>query len=81
MPDVPQSRVAYWARTSPSKESRLQSSRASTPRKLESEFAFALSSPGANVNVGDYIWHHGIELKAPDNIYRLLDGTGIDKRL
>ncbi|HVS21316.1 MAG TPA: PDZ domain-containing protein [Pyrinomonadaceae bacterium] len=35
-----------------------------------------LSSPGAIVNVGDYILAiNGIELKAPDNIYRLLDGT------
>jgi tricorn protease len=35
-----------------------------------------LSAPGANVAVGDYILAvNGIELKAPDNIYRLLDGT------
>jgi tricorn protease len=35
-----------------------------------------LAVPGANVNVGDYIIAiNGIELKAPDNIYRLLDGT------
>ena len=35
-----------------------------------------LAAPGANVNAGDYILAiNGIELKAPDNIYRLLDGT------
>jgi len=35
-----------------------------------------LAVPGANVEVGDYILAiNGIELKAPDNIYRLLDGT------
>ena len=35
-----------------------------------------LATPGANVNVGDYILAiNGIELKTPDNIYRLLDGT------
>jgi tricorn protease len=35
-----------------------------------------LAVPGANVDVGDYILAiNGIELKAPDNIYRLLDGT------
>jgi tricorn protease len=35
-----------------------------------------LASPGANVAVGDYILAiNGIELKAPDNVYRLLDGT------
>lgn len=35
-----------------------------------------LATPGANVSVGDYILAiNGIDLKAPDNIYRLLDGT------
>ncbi len=35
-----------------------------------------LATPGANVNAGDYILAiNGIELIAPDNIYRLLDGT------
>ncbi|HEY6119110.1 MAG TPA: PDZ domain-containing protein, partial [Pyrinomonadaceae bacterium] len=35
-----------------------------------------LAAPGANVSVGDYILAiNGVELRAPDNIYRLLDGT------
>jgi tricorn protease len=35
-----------------------------------------LSAPGVDVSVGDYIVAiNGIELRAPDNIYRLLDGT------
>ena len=35
-----------------------------------------LAAPGANVAVGDYILAiNGVELRAPDNIYRLLDGT------
>jgi tricorn protease len=35
-----------------------------------------LATPGANVNVGDYLLAiNGIELRAPDNIHRLLDGT------
>jgi tricorn protease len=35
-----------------------------------------LAAPGVDVAVGDYIVAiNGIELKAPDNIYRLLDGT------
>jgi tricorn protease len=35
-----------------------------------------LAGPGINVSVGDYILAiNGSELKAPDNIYRLLDGT------
>lgn len=40
------------------------------------ELRAPLSTPGANVNVGDYILAvNGIELRAPDNIHRLLDGT------
>jgi len=35
-----------------------------------------LASPGVDVSVGDYVLAiNGVELKAPDNIYRLLDGT------
>jgi tricorn protease len=35
-----------------------------------------LATPGAKVNAGDYILAiNGVELNAPDNIYRLLDGT------
>jgi tricorn protease len=35
-----------------------------------------LATPGANVSPGDYILAiNGIELRAPDNIHRLLDGT------
>ncbi len=35
-----------------------------------------LSAPGVDVAVGDFILAiNGIELRAPDNIYRLLDGT------
>jgi tricorn protease len=35
-----------------------------------------LAAPGVDVHTGDYIVAiNGVELKAPDNIYRLLDGT------
>jgi tricorn protease len=35
-----------------------------------------LAAPGVDVAVGDYVLAvNGVELKAPDNIYRLLDGT------
>ncbi|HJS24087.1 MAG TPA: PDZ domain-containing protein [Pyrinomonadaceae bacterium] len=40
------------------------------------ELRSPLATPGANVNAGDYILAiNGIELRAPDNIHRLLDGT------
>ncbi len=35
-----------------------------------------LAAPGVDVSVGDYVLKiNGVELKAPDNIFRLLDGT------
>ena len=35
-----------------------------------------LHAPGVEVNVGDYVLAvNGVELRAPDNIHRLLDGT------
>ncbi len=35
-----------------------------------------LAAPGVDVSAGDYILKiNGVELKAPDNIFRLLDGT------
>jgi tricorn protease len=35
-----------------------------------------LAAPGVDVSVGDYILAiNGLDLRAPDNIYRLLDGT------
>ena len=40
------------------------------------ELRAPLSTPGVNVGEGDYILAvNGVELRAPDNIYRLLDGT------
>ncbi len=40
------------------------------------ELRAPLATPGVNVSNGDYILAiNGIELRAPDNIYRLLDGT------
>src|SRR5262249_15691752 len=39
-----------------------------------------LAAPGVDVSVGDYILAlNGVELKTPDSIYRLLDGTGSRK--
>ncbi len=40
------------------------------------ELRAPLATPGVNVSNGDYILAiNGIELRSPDNIYRLLDGT------
>jgi tricorn protease len=40
------------------------------------ELRAPLAAPGINVSVGDFLVAiNGVELRAPDNIYRLLDGT------
>jgi len=40
------------------------------------ELRAPLAMPGVNVSNGDYVLAvNGVELRAPDNIYRLLDGT------
>jgi tricorn protease len=40
------------------------------------ELRAPLAGPGVTVSIGDYILAiDGVDLKAPDNIYRLLDGT------
>ncbi len=40
------------------------------------ELRAPLAEPGVSVSTGDYVLAiNGIELRAPDNIYRLLDGT------
>lgn len=40
------------------------------------ELRSPLATPGAAVRVGDYVLAiNGVELRAPDNMYRLLDGT------
>lgn len=40
------------------------------------ELRAPLATPGVDVSVGDYILAiNGVDLRAPDNIYRLLDGT------
>ena len=40
------------------------------------ELRAPLAVPGVNVSTGDYVLAiNGVELRAPDNMYRLLDGT------
>jgi tricorn protease len=40
------------------------------------ELRAPLAVPGVNVSVGDYVLAiNGVELRAPDNLFRLLDGT------
>ncbi len=76
MPEVPQSPGGLLGADFAVEGGRYKVTRIYDNENWNPELRSPLSSPGANVNVGDYILAiNGIELKAPDNIYRLLDGT------
>ncbi len=76
MPEVPQSPGGLLGADFAVEGGRYKVTRIYDNENWNPDLRSPLSSPGANVNVGDYILAiNGIELKAPDNIYRLLDGT------
>jgi tricorn protease len=76
MPDVPQSPGGLLGADFAIESGRYKVTRIYDNESWNPELRSPLSAPGANVNVGDYILAiNGIELRAPDNIYRLLDGT------
>ena len=76
MPSVPQSPGGLVGADFAIDNGRYKVTRIYDNESWNPELRAPLSAPGANVSVGDYILAiNGIELKAPDNIYRLLDGT------
>ncbi len=76
MPEVPQSPGGLLGADFAVEDGRYRVTRIYDNENWNPDLRSPLSSPGANVNVGDYILAiNGAELKAPDNIYRLLDGT------
>jgi tricorn protease len=76
MPDVPQSPGGLLGADFAIENGRYKVTRIYDNESWNPDLRSPLSSPGATVNVGDYILAiNGLELKAPDNIYRLLDGT------
>ncbi|HVS81431.1 MAG TPA: PDZ domain-containing protein [Pyrinomonadaceae bacterium] len=76
MPEVPQSPGGLLGADFAIDNGRYKVTRIYDNENWNPDLRSPLSSPGANVNVGDYILAiNGVELKAPDNIYRLLDGT------
>jgi tricorn protease len=76
MPEVPQSPGGLLGADFAVEGGRYRVTRIYDNENWNPDLRSPLSSPGASVNVGDYILAiNGIELKAPDNIYRLLDGT------
>ncbi len=76
MPEVPQTPAGLLGADFVIENGRYKVTRIYDNESWNPELRSPLATPGANVNVGDYILAiNGIELKAPDNLYRLLDGT------
>jgi tricorn protease len=76
MPEVPQVQGGLLGADFAIDSGRYKIARIYDNESWNPELRAPLSAPGVNVTTGDYILAiNGIELKAPDNIYRLLDGT------
>jgi tricorn protease len=76
MPDVPQSPGGLLGADLTVEDGRYKIARIYDNESWNPDLRAPLATPGVDVAVGDFILAiNGIELKAPDNIYRLLDGT------
>ena len=76
MPDVPQSPGGLLGADFAIESDRYKITRIYDNESWNPDLRAPLAAPGLDVSVGDYIVAvNGIELKAPDNIYRLLDGS------
>jgi tricorn protease len=76
MPELPQSPGGLLGADFAIESDRYKITRIYDNESWNPDLRAPLASPGVEVSVGDYIVAvNGIELKAPDNIYRLLDGT------
>ena len=76
MPSVPQSPGGLLGADLAVENSRYKIAKIYDNESWNPDLRAPLAAPGVDVSVGDYIVAvNGIELRAPDNIYRLLDGT------
>jgi tricorn protease len=76
MPEVPNAQGGLLGADFTIENGRYRVSRIYDNESWNPDLRAPLAAPGANVATGDYILAiNGVELKAPDNIYRLLDGT------
>ncbi|HVZ20012.1 MAG TPA: PDZ domain-containing protein, partial [Vicinamibacterales bacterium] len=76
MPQVPPSNGGLLGADFTIENGRYRISRIYDTESWNPELRAPLAAPGVDVSEGDYIVAvNGVELKAPDNIYRLLDGT------
>ncbi len=76
MPEVPESPGGLLGADFAIENGRYRISRIYDNESWNPDLRAPLSAPGVDVSAGDYIVAiNGVELRAPDNIYRLLDGT------
>jgi tricorn protease len=76
MPDVPNSPTGLLGADFTIQDGRYRITKIYDAESWNPELRAPLAGPGIDVNVGDYVLAiNGVELRAPDNIYRLLDGT------
>ncbi|MFY9573641.1 MAG: PDZ domain-containing protein [Blastocatellia bacterium] len=76
MPDVPPSPGGLLGADFAIEGDRYKITRIYDNESWNPDLRAPLAAPGVDVSVGDYILAiNGVQLKAPDNIYRLLDGT------
>jgi len=76
MPEVPQTTGGLLGADFTIDGGRYRITRMYDAESWNPELRAPLAAPGVDVRVGDYILAiNGVELRAPDNIFRLLDGT------
>jgi tricorn protease len=76
MPDVPSSPGGLLGADFAVEGGRYKITRIYDNESWNPDLRAPLAAPGVDVSVGDFILKiNGVELRAPDNIYRLLDGT------
>ena len=76
MPEVPESPGGLLGADFAIEDGRYKIARIYDNESWNPELRAPLAAPGVDVGVGDYVLAiNGVELRAPDNIFRLLDGT------
>ena len=76
MPDVPPSRAGLLGADFLIDNGRYKIARIYDNESWNPDLNAPLAAPGSNIAVGDYVLAiNGVDLSAPDSIYRLLDGT------
>ncbi|MEK7401534.1 MAG: PDZ domain-containing protein [Gemmatimonadota bacterium] len=76
MPEVPQANGGLLGADFTIDQGRFRITKIYETETWNPELRAPLATPGVNVATGEYVVAiNGVELRAPDNIYRLLDGT------